>query len=133
MKTSDPAGIPQAINLCVRNRIAILHPLVMSDRDQFVSASQCRANGNTTFAAALLRLIDCRLHEPIRSHTNGVREMVAAIDLNRHQVIQPAEWRIGDPPLHAKTVPRFWSLKFEVSLGFGVWCLGFSRRAFSAA
>jgi hypothetical protein len=48
------------------DRIALLHALIVTDRNQLACAGERRADRNAAFFSAFSRLRDCRLHEFIR-------------------------------------------------------------------
>jgi hypothetical protein len=54
VKTSEPSGTAQTINLGVCYRIALLHSFVMADRQQISLARQSGTDGNSAFTQTLL-------------------------------------------------------------------------------
>jgi hypothetical protein len=49
----------------MRDRIVVLHPLVVANRNQLPSVGQGGTNRNAAFRATFPRLCDSRLHELI--------------------------------------------------------------------
>ena len=49
-KSSDSPGVAQTIDLGMRHRVAFLHPLVVTDGEQFLPPGEGRADWDSAFA-----------------------------------------------------------------------------------
>ena len=65
---ADAAGVAQAVDLGVRDGVAVLHALVVAGGDDLAVDDQRRADGDASLGEALFHFVDGSLHPVVDLH-----------------------------------------------------------------